>query len=293
MADSGGGVGTNPILIVAPTILGVLLVVGVAAFLFVRGGKGGRREEKGVEVGGGVRRVVACKAPAEMMAPAVPIVQSGGGAPVRDGEKSRFFVEGNLFANPHHHHLQPHQNAFAGHVASSLSDTKNMNAHQHVSLPFSRQTVSMPFKSRFEEVRYEGSDGDVKVMFESNVRSFGSGKADYVPNAGAGSSSSGGSLGGGSSSMVHPRRTTSRDHAVGIAGWSPEKVAEALRGAGINSECVKMLRDLRVDGHELMQLDHERLHGMGLEPFDARVVLLMTIGLIKERNDVDRPPEYS
>ncbi|KAJ3107385.1 hypothetical protein HDU97_004267 [Phlyctochytrium planicorne] len=78
-----------------------------------------------------------------------------------------------------------------------------------------------------------------------------------------------------------------------ISNWNPAQVATALTSAGVNLDFIEIMKDRAVDGNHLVQLDHERLEAMGIGPFDARVLLLIAIGMLKESNDVDRPPEYA
>ncbi|KAJ3107387.1 hypothetical protein HDU97_004269 [Phlyctochytrium planicorne] len=78
-----------------------------------------------------------------------------------------------------------------------------------------------------------------------------------------------------------------------ISSWNADQVASALASAGVNLGFIEILKDQRVDGNQLVQLDHERLQEMGIGPFDARVLLLIAIGMLKERHEGDMPPGYA
>ncbi|KAJ3103040.1 hypothetical protein HDU97_010396 [Phlyctochytrium planicorne] len=307
--DSGSS-GTSPILIIAPTILGVLLVAAIGAFLFIR-----NKKQNDVKSTPPVQPNAYAMQPMQgAVAPFKPVdlqpqVHMGPYPPVGHQnivpiEKSRFVAEGNLFGGglgqqPYGVYGQAadQQQPYPGGYIPA-SNEKAMYAQPVVNLstgfqPAANQNVEIPFKSNTSHVEYGENRPDVKIAFESNVRSAGSGKADYVPNVGSPSGGGGGQgSSSGSSGMVAPRRTVS-SVTPGIHGWSAAQVTTALTAAGVNPDYVQMLKDREIDGRHLVQLDHERLQIMGLEPFDARVLLLMAIGLLNERNDVDRPPEYS
>ncbi|KAJ3097959.1 hypothetical protein HDU97_004416 [Phlyctochytrium planicorne] len=289
--DGGGSSGTSPILIIAPTILGVLLVAALGAFLFVRHNKkNGDPNKKAKPIQPNSYPMQTMQG--SLYKPDLQPVQNPAypqtfNPPFAPTEKSSFMAEGNLFAY-NNQAQQPYPNAFSPQPNENAMYAQKAG-NQPVRLPFANQNVELPFKSSTSNVVYAENNRDVKVPFESNVRSVGSGKADYVPNVG---SFSGGGQGSSSFSQAPPRRTT-ESVTPGIVGWSASQVTTALTAAGVNPDYVQMLKDRHVDGRQLVQLDHERLQIMGLEPFDARVLLLIAIGLLKERNDVDRPPEYS
>ncbi|KAJ3107388.1 hypothetical protein HDU97_004270 [Phlyctochytrium planicorne] len=78
-----------------------------------------------------------------------------------------------------------------------------------------------------------------------------------------------------------------------MSNWTSTKVSESLTSAGVNLGFIEILKDHGVDGARLLQLDHERLEEMGIGPFDARVLLLIAIGMLKERHEGDGPPGYA
>ncbi|KAJ3107384.1 hypothetical protein HDU97_004266 [Phlyctochytrium planicorne] len=109
-----------------------------------------------------------------------------------------------------------------------------------------------------------------------------------------------------SENITHSDSGTRSQYSDDISKWKPDQVASALVSAGVNLDFIKIMKgetfffifsynpaDQGVDGNQLVQLDHGKLQAMGIGPFDARVLLLIAIGMVKENNDVDRPPGYA
>ncbi|KAJ3107386.1 hypothetical protein HDU97_004268 [Phlyctochytrium planicorne] len=99
-----------------------------------------------------------------------------------------------------------------------------------------------------------------------------------------------------SSSSVSDAALLSRSNVMdtgSISSWNPDQVASVLASAGVNKGFIDIMKEQGVDGNQLVQLDHENLEQMGIGPFNARVLLLIAIGMLKEKNEGDGPPGYA
>ncbi|KAJ3104574.1 hypothetical protein HDU97_009086 [Phlyctochytrium planicorne] len=78
-----------------------------------------------------------------------------------------------------------------------------------------------------------------------------------------------------------------------LAQWSAARVSHSLESAGVHRAFVDILNQNGVDGQRLLEIDHAGLQAMGIDMLEARSLIMLAIGMIKEKNDGGRPPTYS
>ncbi|KAJ3097958.1 hypothetical protein HDU97_004415 [Phlyctochytrium planicorne] len=267
-SSSDSSSGPNIILIAAPSAAAVLIIIIVAAVLLVRRNRRNVRADLKASNADG-REAPAALAPSQDAPSAALNVhafdQRGAGDFKTYQQQPVGVVHGDLF----------HQQA-----SKPLYHSMNNG-------PGRNETVTVPFTKA--EMSYDGQySQDIKAPPRQNLPAvYGiESKSEYVPMVTLPSP------GSGSGGPSAPMRTFSKEQS-GISGWDPAKVSVALSAAGVNPYFVKRLEDYRVDGRQLVGMDHDRLEQMGIEPFDARVTLLVVIGMLRERNDADGLPQYS